>query len=261
MSNIVEFSLGGLSCMTAAMVTHPIDTIKVRLQLNTSSKSNAMQFSSLWKGLSASLLREASYSTIRMGLYPVIKKMVTPTNDNSIKYKILSGAGSGMIGASIANPADLIKVILQQTGHMNQSISRTVGEIIRNDGIKGLYRGVGPTTSRAAILTATQLPVYDTAKQYLLFTQDDNIYTHIVASMVAGFACATTTSPIDVIKSRMMAMNSNGYGSIWGSLGVIVRGEGISSLYKGWTANFLRIGPHTIVYFSLIKDICCAGAA
>jgi hypothetical protein len=31
-------------------------------------------------------------------------------------------------------------------------------------GLKGLYRGAAPTTLRAAMLTATQLPVYDHAK-------------------------------------------------------------------------------------------------
>ena len=35
-------------------------------------------------------------------------------------------------------------------------------------GLAGLYRGVYPTTVRAAILTASQLPVYDQTKHILL---------------------------------------------------------------------------------------------
>jgi solute carrier family 25 protein 14/30 len=67
-----------------------------------------------------------------------------------------------MFGAAIANPTDLIKVRFQAKARISQTtLIQTAMDIINNEGWKGLYRGVIPTTQRAIILTATQLPTWD----------------------------------------------------------------------------------------------------
>jgi hypothetical protein len=75
----MSFLYGGIACMVAAFVTHPIDSIKVRLQLqgeliksNTPTKYlglfrgiqtiiNEEGIRGLYRGLNASLLREATF--------------------------------------------------------------------------------------------------------------------------------------------------------------------------------------------------------
>lgn len=63
-------------------------------------------------GLTASLLREGSYSTIRMGGYENIKSLLVNSSaerDNlPLSKKIIAGAVSGALGAGIANPTDLV---------------------------------------------------------------------------------------------------------------------------------------------------------
>lgn len=70
---------------------------------------------SLWKGLSASWLREASYSGIRFGAYDLCKAGVLQTmpflGKDSFGTKLLAGMASGMIGAGIANPADVVSQV------------------------------------------------------------------------------------------------------------------------------------------------------
>ena len=68
---------------------------------------------SIYKGLSASMLREGSYSAIRMGGYDLAKKTwckIFPfVNPDGFGAKLGAGMTSGMIGAAIANPADLVR--------------------------------------------------------------------------------------------------------------------------------------------------------
>lgn len=73
---------------------------------------------------------------------------------------------TGVIGSSIATPTDLVKVRMQACTHGHLAGDKTprykntysaFAEIIRKEGVKGLYVGVGPTVKRAAILTATQV--------------------------------------------------------------------------------------------------------
>ena len=69
---------------------------------------------SLYKGLTAALLREGMYSGIRMGCYDASKNLilrVVPYGDKDmLVVKLGAGLGSGMLGAAIASPADLLKV-------------------------------------------------------------------------------------------------------------------------------------------------------
>ena len=72
--------------MGAACCTHPIDLIKVHLQTANAAAAGGQRVGivgqvvkvyrsdgirGFWNGLSASLLRQASYSTVRFGIYDV----------------------------------------------------------------------------------------------------------------------------------------------------------------------------------------------
>jgi solute carrier family 25 protein 14/30 len=121
---------------------------------------------------------------------------------------------AGALGAAGATPSDLIKVRAQAAaagGAPPAGLFKTAATIYASEGgLRGLYRGIGPTTLRAAMLTATQLPVYDHAKYELTtqpataayFTEGQGL--HFACSMVAGVACATVVAPVDLIKSRYM---------------------------------------------------------
>lgn len=119
---------GGRTLTQPDSFTNGFDLIKVRQQLQLSSSSSGSTFwgrtlvnmvkqegiLSIYKGLSASLLREAMYSGIRMGCYDQSKafvlKVVPYGDKDSFAIKLGAGMGSGMLGAAVASPADLLKV-------------------------------------------------------------------------------------------------------------------------------------------------------
>ncbi|ORY00067.1 mitochondrial carrier [Basidiobolus meristosporus CBS 931.73] len=286
-----RFAFGGLACTSAALVTNPVDVLKVRLQLvgerthhpagtsatlnhatphSTFSPPIALQeagsgFGFLYKGLTPALLREGTYSTIRVGLYETFKHfLVTP--DAQDKYlplwkKIVAGGSAGAIGSAIANPTDLVKVRMQaKTGAVKyKSTLDAFIRIYRDEGgIRGLYRGVGPTTQRAILLTSSQLPSYDQSKQMLvgLGYRADSINTHFVASFMAGFVCSLVTSPMDLVKSRLMLQrDQHKYRGILDCAFQTVKYEGFLGLYRGFMMNWLRLGPHTIITFLIFEKL------
>lgn len=75
---------------------------------------------------------------------------------------------------------------------------------------------------------------------------NEGIPLHMVCSMYAGFWTATVTCPLDVIKTRVMN-DGGGSTSTLSMARNILRYEGLRGLYKGWLANWMRLGPHTIV--------------
>ena len=214
-------------------------------------------------------MREASYSTIRLGAYEPLKLQLGATDPSRTPLwkKITAGAISGTIGSAIATPTDLVKVRFQAVGPGRTSKYRhtfhAFWTIASQEGIRGLWTGVGPTVQRAAILTAAQIPSYDHTKHTLLNAKllDEGPALHCVASFIAGFVTAFMTSPVDVVKTRMMNQNKDAsgaptvYKNTIHCIGKIVRQEGILGLYKGFVPNWMRIGPHTIVTFFVFEQL------
>ena len=74
--------------------------------------------------LLASILRDASYSAIRIGAYEPFKELLGADNpyNTPLWKKITAGIISGVIGSVVANPADLVKIRLQAEGHLKPGI-------------------------------------------------------------------------------------------------------------------------------------------
>jgi len=90
--------------------------------------------------------------------------------------------------------------------------------------------------------------------------KEDNIYVHFCASMVAGLVAAAVTSPVDVVKTRVMNQPVIGgrptlYLSTVDCVRKTVKAEGLLSLYKGFVPNWIRIGPHTIITFLVYEQL------
>ncbi|XP_066283447.1 mitochondrial substrate carrier family protein ucpB-like [Branchiostoma lanceolatum] len=295
--HVARYVLSGTSCVCAAMVTNPIDVIKVRMQLDNELRESGKAVSALreryyqgfvrgsftiardegirglYKGVFPSILREASYSTIRLGSYEPMKELLGATDPahTPLWKKILAGATSGAIGSSIATPTDLVKVRLQAERRLPPGVQpryrstfHAFGEIWHTEGLRGLYRGIGPTVQRAAILTASQIPSYDHTKHAILNAglMEEGFPLFCVSAMIAGFITAFVTSPVDVIKTRIMNQASKHlprdqwlYRSSLDCLLKTLRSEGPFGLYKGFIPNWMRIGPHTIVTFLIFEEL------
>lgn len=216
-----------------------------------------------------SMMREGSYSTIRLGAYEPLKFKLGATDiaHTPLWKKIVAGAMSGTIGSAIATPTDLVKVRFQALGPGKKSEYRhtfhAFWKIAQKEGVRGLWTGVGPTVQRAAILTAAQIPSYDHTKHTLLNAQlmEEGPALHGVSSVIAGFVTALSTSPFDVVKTRMMNQKKDAsgkplvYRNTIHCIGKIVRHEGLLGLYKGFIPNWMRIGPHTIVTFFVFERL------
>ncbi|XP_030829418.1 mitochondrial substrate carrier family protein ucpB-like [Strongylocentrotus purpuratus] len=292
----LRYAFAGISCMCAAFVTNPIDVTKIRMQLegelNSANARSAYQqryykgiirgaltiakdegIRGLYKGITPALVREASYSSIRIGAYEPIKRLFGATDPahTPLYKKIASGATSGALGSWIATPTDLIRVRLQAEAKLEQGqqpryrgFLHAFTDIAKAEGLRGLYRGTIPTVQRAMILTAAQVPTYDHTKHTMLNLglMEEGLKLHIFSSMVAGFVAALATSPVDVIKTRVMnqkikdlPVEKRAYKGSLDCFLKTVKSEGLYGLYKGFFPNWLRIGPHTIISFILFEQL------
>ena len=219
-------------------------------------------FLGLYSGLSASLLRQVTYSTTRFGIYEELKSdFTTHKSSPSFPTLIALASTSGFLGGVAGTPADVLNVRMQHDAALPPNERRNYKNAIdglirmtREEGWKSLFRGVWPNSMRAVLMTASQLASYDGFKRVLIehTPLSDNLTTHFTASFLAGFVATTICSPVDVIKTRIMSsQESKGLAKL---LADVYRHEGVGWMFRGWVPSFIRLGPHTIATFLFLEQ-------
>ncbi|KAF9473187.1 dicarboxylic acid transporter [Pholiota conissans] len=282
MSIEYPFWLGGIAASLAATCTHPLDVTKVRMQTLDSAhgtkhpstisiiRTSISQsgFRTLYVGLSASLMRQMSYSLVRLGSYEKMKTRLSRDGNASTGRLLLAACIAGGLGGVAGNPADIILVRmtsdLVRPPEMKYNYSNAFSglfDLIRTDGFQGLLRGIGTNTFRAVLMNMSQVGSYDFIKETLLahplpvidYQFHDNLLLHLSSSCMAGMFATTICSPADVMRSRLMA--SSGNASFVRVITRSFKDEGVRFLFKGWTPSFIRLGPNTVLMFVFYEQI------
>lgn len=217
----------------------------------------------LYRGISASLLRQLTYSTARFATYEKLKYMAE--NDGvKAPHTLLVGlaAISGLVGGLVGNPADILNVRMQNDAALLPADRRNYGNavrgfitIVRGEGWKqSVFRGMVPNLGRGVLMTAGQLAGYDVFKIKILALTEmqDGTMTHIAASTLAGLVATTLCNPFDVLKTQIMAQNERL--GMWHTVKKVHRIEGPRWMFRGWLPAFIRLGPHTVATFLFLEQ-------
>ncbi len=283
------FLTGSLAAVAAGAVTHPIDLVKVRLQLagaagEAAGASGARSLGllgtaravvrtdgvlGLYSGISGSVLRQTTVIGARLGVYDALKHAVSADGRGTVTFaqSVACGLAAGAVSAAVCNPADLVMVRMQADGRLPLDQRRgykhagdALLRISREEGIGALWRGTTPTVARAMVVTAAQMSFYDAAKKSLLTVLPDTPVTHSLASLVAGGAAAVSSNPFDVVKTRLQNMSRTSSGE-WPYRGFLhcflttARTEGVLALYKGLLATWARQAPLNTVRFVALEQL------
>ena len=267
--------ISGVSVACATATTNPIDVVKVRMQaLNTTNAKNANNnmlqtfrlvfrergVGGFYVGLTPSLVRATTYGGLRLGLYdPIRRNLVSSSqfgwmDENRVTTKLLAGGCSGALAAFTLNPTELVKT-RRMKGDSWQTIKTQVGR----DGVSSLWRGSSMAASRAALLTASQVAAYGEVKRLwiqMVPNAKDDWMAHVGASAAAGLITTATTNPVDVVKTRMFISGEGKKLSAKEAAMEVVREYGaLRGAMRGFTANYIRLGPQTMVTFVVAEEL------
>lgn len=265
---------GGVASSMAACCTHPLDLLKVHLQTQKEGrlgiggmavkviKSDGVL--GLYSGLSASLLRQLTYSTTRFGMYESIKASLGQEKGPlPFHQKVALAAVSGACGGLVGTPGDMVNVRMQNDVKLPPEQRRLYKHAIdglirvaREEGLAKLFSGASMATSRAVLMTIGQVAFYDQFKQVLLATGlfSDNLVTHFTASSSAATVAVAMTQPLDVMKTRLMNAAPGEFNSIFHCFSTTLR-EGPSAFYKGFVPAFVRLAPQTVLTWIFLEQI------
>ncbi|CAG8594403.1 13301_t:CDS:2 [Cetraspora pellucida] len=180
-------------------------------------------------------------------------------------YTFFLGSIAGAVGATVVYPIDLVKTRMQ-----NQR-SKVVGEllyrnsidcfrkVVQNEGLLGLYSGLGPQLVGVAPEKAIKLTVNDFARAQLK-NKDTGaipIYYEILSGGLAGGCQVIFTNPLEIVKIRLQIQ-----GEVAKNVDIprksainIIKDLGLFGLYRGASACLLRDIPFSGIYFTTYAHI------
>ncbi len=273
----LPFINGGLSGMVATTVIQPVDMVKVRIQLageGVAGGPKATPLSvtreilasgralDLYTGLSAGLLRQAVYTTARLGLFDTFMGKLAvraKAKGHSVGFgeRATAGLSAGGLAAMVGNPADLALIRMQSDGlkplaerKNYKSVIDALASIARSEGIGALWAGAAPTVVRAMALNFGQLAFFSEAKAQLRTRTSLSPYVQTLsASAIAGFFASFFSLPFDFVKTRLQKQQKSlggklPYSGMVDCFAKVARQEGLLRFYRGFGTYYVRIAPH-----------------
>ncbi|CAI4036882.1 hypothetical protein SMKI_16G1790 [Saccharomyces mikatae IFO 1815] len=288
----IAFLAGGVAGAVSRTVVSPFERVKILQQVQSSTNSyNQGIFSSirqvyheegikgLFRGNGLNCVRIFPYSAVQFVVYEACKKKLFHVDDYGGQeqltntQRLFGGALCGGCSVVATYPLDLIKTRLSiQTANLN-SLSRSKAKNISKPpgiwkllsetyrlegGLKGLYRGVWPTSLGVVPYVALNFAVYEQLREIGINTSDtqpswkNNLYKLTIGAVSGGIA-QTMTYPFDLLRRRFQVLAMGGYElgfrytSVWDALVTIGKTEGFRGYYKGLSANLFKVVPSTAV--------------
>lgn len=168
----------------------------------------------------------------------------------------LAGSLSGTCSALLFQPLDLVKTRVQSsvsTGKGHTGIVSVVINVLKQENITGLWRGVVPTITRCVPGVGIYFSLVHTMKTHLGSGNTNPLESLLIGATARGTA-ATIMHPISVLKTRYESGIYN-YNSIPRSLFLIYSTEGKAGLFSGLAPTIARDVPFSALYFMFYTQI------
>jgi len=255
-----SLTAGATAGAVEALVTYPSDFVKTRSQFSGTNEGpiavikNTLRtkgFFGLYSGATALIIGNGAKSAVRFTTYDHIKHLLQDDKGKLTPGRnVLAGLGAGTCEAIIAvTPSETIKTKMVQDARrpdpQYKGLIHGTGQIIKNEGITGVYRGLFPVIMKQGTNSAVRFTSYQTLKQFIQGNEPDKRLSSTVTFGIGGVAGLITTyasMPFDVIKTRMQSLEARAnYRNSFHCAYRIFTEDGITRFWAGTTPRLVRL--------------------
>ncbi|KAI8069293.1 mitochondrial carrier domain-containing protein [Gongronella butleri] len=268
---ILSLVSGTVAGAIEGVATYPTEYVKTRLQLQAGGKLAPGEVAfkgpvdcvvqtvrrhgvgALYTGVSALAIGNAAKAGVRFLSYDQIANLLRDKDGKlSGLRSMMAGLGAGMIeGLVVVTPSETIKTKLIHDRNSAQpkykGLVHGTRMIVAEEGLGGIYRGLGPVMARQGANSAVRFTSYSYIKGFLQQMRGDDTSplptTHtFLAGAIAGIITVFTTMPLDTTKTRMQALDAKQlYKNSFDCVVKVVKANGVLSLWKGATPRLARL--------------------
>lgn len=142
-------------------------------------------------------------------------------------------------------------------GRKKLSLVDAMKYMLREGGVKGLWRGNGLNVIKIAPESALKFGAYDEMKR-LIKGRDNRdlfIYERFMAGSFAGAFSQTVIYPLEVLKTRLALRKTGEFNGILDCARKIYKVEGFKVFYKGFWPNLFGIIPYAGIDLAVYETL------
>jgi|EP00979_Chaetoceros_neogracilis_P000770 solute carrier family 25 S-adenosylmethionine transporter 26 len=257
---------GGLAGTSVDLTLYPIDTLKTRLQ-SPKGFLGAGGFRGIYNGIGAAAIGSAPGAALFFSTYEFLKVRVNSLGigDPAIGHCVAASFGEAA-ACLVRVPTEVLKQNMQ-IGDGKYGVVETFRRIVAqkesnafmSSVLGGLYRGYGITLMREVPFAFIQFPMYERMKikwsEYL--GHEVTSYQAALCGSISGGIAAALTTPLDVIKTRLMiGQDKNGI-AYKNAIDVgrrIIKEEGRRTFLSGIEPRVMWISIGGFIFFGAYEE-------
>jgi hypothetical protein len=260
----IDLVVGGLAGVISRTITAPMELYKLQSQnpfIPNSTIREVLKMEgvrSLWKGNATNCMRVFPQTAINYCVFELCKKRVFNTVENDQARNFLSGCIGGSVAITCIYPLETIRSRLSL--QMHNSHYKGLLDAFRTIPPREMFQGLKMSVLGFAPFTALSFSAYFTYKQYLeTHTQWNKDVIKILGGGTAGITAVSITYPTDLIRRRLQLQNFDKnipkYSGIVDCIRKIMVTEGITGLYRGLFATYIKLFPTIGIQFLAMERL------
>ncbi|ESN93250.1 hypothetical protein HELRODRAFT_89164 [Helobdella robusta] len=265
---------GGFAGAVSRTCTAPLDRIKVTLQVSLFNVTLPLIIKqmmeegglrSFWRGNGINVAKVIPEMATKFTIYDGIKnklKTLKGKSELEVMDRLVAGSMAGMISQSLIFPLEVLKtrLVLRTSSETCRSCIQRVFSN-KNNMLRNLFRGYVPNIIGIIPYAGIDLAIYETLKREYMSQQSDSTEPQTLVLLTCGVvssSCGQIVSyPLNLIKTRFQAqlgfliVNEKFYSepdcSLVSTVRTIVVSDGLSGLYRGLSANLMKVAPSVAI--------------
>ncbi|KAF8153769.1 mitochondrial carrier domain-containing protein [Crassisporium funariophilum] len=261
---VANFAAGAIAGISEILTFYPLDVVKTRMQLETGKSTNGLVGTfrnivkqegagRLYRGLVPPLMLEAPKRAVKFASNDFWGKTFMDLSGESKmtqNLSILTGCSAGATESFVVVPFELVKIKLQDKMSTYKGPMDVVKQVVRKEGLLGLYAGMESTFWRHVYWNGGYFGCIHQVRALLpkAESQQAQLMNNFISGSIGGFAGTLLNTPFDVVKSRIQGAEKlpgvkPKYNWTYPAIATIAREEGLAALYKGFVPKVLRLAP------------------
>ncbi|XP_039904535.1 calcium-binding mitochondrial carrier protein SCaMC-2-B-like isoform X2 [Simochromis diagramma] len=171
---------------------------------------------------------------------------------------LVAGGGAGAVSRTCTAPLDRLKVLMQVHSSKSNSMRIAGGfsQMIREGGVRSLWRGNGINVLKIAPESAIKFVAYEQIKRLIGSNQETlGITERLLAGSLAGAIAQSSIYPMEVLKTRLALRKTGQYSGLQDCAKHIFQREGVAAFYKGYIPNMLGIIPYAGIDLAVYETL------
>ncbi|VAH98798.1 unnamed protein product [Triticum turgidum subsp. durum] len=287
-----ELIAGGVAGGVAKCAVAPLERVKILLQTRRAEFRGSGLVGSFWtiyrtegplgfyRGNGASVARIVPYAALHYMAYEEYRRWIIhgfPNVQQGPVLDLVAGSIAGGTAVLSTYPLDLVRTKLayqlQVKGAVNLSLRESkpseqvykgildcLKTIYRQNGLKGLYRGMAPSLYGIFPYSGLKFYFYEKMKTHVPEEHRKDIIPKLACGSVAGLLGQTITYPLDVVRRQMQVQALSSSNQVKGketfrSLAMIVKHQGWKQLFSGLSINYLKVVPSAALGFTVYDSM------